>query len=295
MRKSLALVTALFASTATLAAPENGWWWNPAEPGTGYNIETQNGTLFVSTFVDGGSGNPVWYSGSGQLNRNNMATINLSNSEVGQCLGCKSTSISSSDSGFQITLSFQSRGQGKVIIDGKEKPIERRNFNYGGDLQKLLGRWSLMIVDDGVFGLGFGDFISYDSIDGKFVEGVRLMNGSQPSTVISTDDGKYIGLIALRNGFEAIIYFGFSALNRVGGLFAIIDEDATASEGLDELERNGVLFIGYRMTPGSRANQKSSNLSSLSTQDTLVSQDMRNFLEEVIIHSADISLPSQIK
>lgn len=43
-------------------APENGWWWNPDEPGQGFAIEAiGNDTLFASTLVYDTDGTPVWY------------------------------------------------------------------------------------------------------------------------------------------------------------------------------------------------------------------------------------------
>jgi hypothetical protein len=33
------------------AAPQTGWWWNPAEGGRGYTIEVQNGTLYMAGYI----------------------------------------------------------------------------------------------------------------------------------------------------------------------------------------------------------------------------------------------------
>jgi hypothetical protein len=49
--KALGLAALLSANMAFAVTPENGWWWNPAESGRGFNIETQNNTVFVATFV----------------------------------------------------------------------------------------------------------------------------------------------------------------------------------------------------------------------------------------------------
>jgi len=44
-----------------------GWWWNEAEPGTGWSIELQGGTLFAVGFLYDADGNPVWYLSAGPM------------------------------------------------------------------------------------------------------------------------------------------------------------------------------------------------------------------------------------
>lgn len=43
------------------AAPETGWWWNPAEGGRGFGIEVQNGVMLVGGYMYAADGAPVWY------------------------------------------------------------------------------------------------------------------------------------------------------------------------------------------------------------------------------------------
>lgn len=44
---------------------ETGWWWNPAEPGSGYFVEAANGQLFFSAYSYGADGRAAWYVASG--------------------------------------------------------------------------------------------------------------------------------------------------------------------------------------------------------------------------------------
>ncbi|MEY2953110.1 MAG: hypothetical protein RLZZ401_1197, partial [Pseudomonadota bacterium] len=46
---------------AALAEPQNGWWWNPAESGSGYAIEQQGNQLFMAGFMYEASGASTWY------------------------------------------------------------------------------------------------------------------------------------------------------------------------------------------------------------------------------------------
>jgi hypothetical protein len=47
--------------------PDNGWWWNPDESGSGYSLEVQGGNLFVVGFMYESSGRPVWYFSAGPM------------------------------------------------------------------------------------------------------------------------------------------------------------------------------------------------------------------------------------
>lgn len=40
--------------------PETGWFWNANEPGRGFGVEIQAGTMFVGAFLYDDAGNPVW-------------------------------------------------------------------------------------------------------------------------------------------------------------------------------------------------------------------------------------------
>ena len=47
--------------------PKTGWWWNPAESGSGYSVEIQGNTAFVVAFMYDESGNPIWYLTAGAM------------------------------------------------------------------------------------------------------------------------------------------------------------------------------------------------------------------------------------
>lgn len=138
---ALIVANAAFAVTVT---PENGWWVNPSRSGTGFNIETQNNVMFVATFVYDEAGQPIWYSGSGQLDTNGTVTMGLFHSEGGPCIGCPYQAPTTTDAGIPITLKFTSRGEGTVSWQGTQEPIQRFNFNQGDGAQLLLGDWVLI-------------------------------------------------------------------------------------------------------------------------------------------------------
>ncbi len=50
-----------------LPVPQSGWWWNPAQAGTGYALEIRNDGLFMAGFQYDASGAPTWFVASGTM------------------------------------------------------------------------------------------------------------------------------------------------------------------------------------------------------------------------------------
>jgi hypothetical protein len=46
---------------AFAAAPEDGWWWNASESGSGYAIERQGNSIFMAAFLYESAGAATWY------------------------------------------------------------------------------------------------------------------------------------------------------------------------------------------------------------------------------------------
>lgn len=247
--KTFLFIAAMFIShTSWAVTPESGWWWNQAQPGVGYNIETQNGTLFVAAFVYDEGGNPVWYSGAGQINGENTVTINLLRSSGGQCLGCVYTIAQSGDSGYQITLSFSDESHGIVRLNGAETPIERFNFNLGSGVEKLLGVWIMNIAAPVINSLGISDTIAYTRIEEGVVIGRRAFSSSYVSVVTPAEgmENTYISVTQLSSVQNMVAVFKLSGLNVALGLTAIVDFNATAEGTAQKLQEASALFVGFR-------------------------------------------------
>ena len=59
------------ASVQTLAFTAHGWYWNPAEGGTGFMFEAQGSQGFAAFFMyEEGTGKPVWYAAGGNFTAN---------------------------------------------------------------------------------------------------------------------------------------------------------------------------------------------------------------------------------
>jgi hypothetical protein len=250
----------LFSSAAFALTPENGWWWNPAEPGRGFNIETQDRTVFVATFIYDEAGNPVWYSGSGELNEGGAVTVPALRFEGGQCIGCPFQEAQVTGDFGPLTLQFTSEMAAVVQWAGATVPIERFNFKLGNSFQRLLGEWLLVI--------GAPASPPYDGDRVVFGE-VVMEEGQQFVAGHRTGDPEH-GFIAIpleAEGGNEVVFFAWSVtpdnimrpflfrmagLNAVEGITTPNEGFAAPEEGIDfeqiveDLSTTGVPFFGKR-------------------------------------------------
>lgn len=52
---------ALAALCSTCSTSVTGWWWNPAEPGRGFSVETRGGRMYLGAFLYDDDGAASWY------------------------------------------------------------------------------------------------------------------------------------------------------------------------------------------------------------------------------------------
>jgi len=64
LRRVLWTLLVFITGHALAAAPQDGWWWNPAESGSGYAIERQGDSLFMAAFLYEAGGAATWYAAS---------------------------------------------------------------------------------------------------------------------------------------------------------------------------------------------------------------------------------------
>lgn len=128
---SLLLTAALALATPPAGAftPESGWWWNPDEQGTGFNIELQDTFMFVAYYGYDGTGHPTWYLAGGNLSGNALFEAPLYHNRNGNCLGCPYTPPDPSQAiGENIRIEFHTESTATVTLAGRTYPIERHEF-----------------------------------------------------------------------------------------------------------------------------------------------------------------------
>jgi hypothetical protein len=72
--------------------PVNGLWWNPAESGTGYQIQTSGSTLVITIYTFKANGDPQYYLSAGPLANSGRTFVGtLDKYRAGQCISCPYT------------------------------------------------------------------------------------------------------------------------------------------------------------------------------------------------------------
>jgi len=142
-RNSVLIATLLIAAcyTTRLLAfyPVDGWWWNPAESGRGFNIEMQDDEMFIAAFHYAPGGHSVWWVANGRYNH---ATGSMSSDfvqlEDGQCVGCVYRNPDIIDgAGSPFRIDFHSAVHATLHWDGGSIPIQRMYWRFSGDLPNL--------------------------------------------------------------------------------------------------------------------------------------------------------------
>lgn len=133
-----------WAATAAAFQPHTGQWWNPAESGSGYNIDVQNGVLVVTIFSYEASGDSEWYLAAAALtNTGRNFTATLDKYRNGQCISCAYAgrpALAGNDG--TIGISFSSETAATLTLPGgRTTAIVPYNFGYGDPPGGLLGQW----------------------------------------------------------------------------------------------------------------------------------------------------------
>lgn len=174
LRVLFVLATLMSVTRAQAFTPENGTWWNPAEPGTGFLIEIQDNFLFLAGYMYAPDGRPMWYTSQGLMNGNARFVGELSSFRDGQCLGCVYTPpVASVGAGGPVEIIFDTEVKARITLGGRTVPIER--FDYyltrsPGDpkTEMMLGEWQMVIdfaADPGISYPFYGDILVFDLMD----------------------------------------------------------------------------------------------------------------------------------
>ncbi|CAB1277415.1 hypothetical protein [Candidatus Nitrosacidococcus tergens] len=258
----LPLLSLIFFTHSAFAIqfyPENGWWWNPQQSGSGYNIEVQNDTLFIATFVYDNQGQPTWFSGSANnlSSSDSTVVVALQKSEGGACLGCTYTAPQTGDAGIPLTLSFTDEGHGTVVINGQSTPIERFDFAYGDGLAILQGSWVVSApftsstTTAAASDFGYTDILAYTQVNSSGQASGQGLAG-QTIAAQGSSNNSFISRTQASAQQDLVASFMLIGLNTIFGTAALVDSTASDSEistALTNAVNNNAIFIGYRATP----------------------------------------------
>lgn len=116
-----------------LATPEVGWWWEPANGGTGFSIEcsSSNGRCFIGDFTYNTAGQAVWYVTSCALTTSNTCTGPIDEYRNGISLGgAYQAPTATPGAGGTMTVAFTSSTTATVTVTGRPSfSIQRYAIN----------------------------------------------------------------------------------------------------------------------------------------------------------------------
>lgn len=253
MKKILFAALLLLSNIAFADTPESGWWWNPDEPGSGFNIEVQRDRVFVATFVYDEDGNPVWYSGSGKL-INSRVMLTLIRFQGGPCIDCPYQGPPEAAEPRQLTLRFTSPWQGVANWGGRNtEKIERFNFSFGGWPRSMMGEWAFISKEPDSSGNYKGVRVTFDHlVDANTLTGSVMQVGYKKATLGVMDVNRTEHLccyvrIDFPNGLSNFYAFALAGYNKIQGIVALISTDADKNSIKFALENHSSSFEAYRV------------------------------------------------
>jgi hypothetical protein len=140
---SLLGALAMFASALLHAAPQAGWWWNPAESGRGFFLEVQGSRMFLSGYFYADDGRPTWLVSNDPMPDANAYDGRMLAFREGQSLLGDYRHPSGPDDAGAVSLRFTDDTHGTLTWAGGMVPIERQDFHHGGpaSFQPRTGWW----------------------------------------------------------------------------------------------------------------------------------------------------------
>jgi len=142
-RTILAVAALLFAISASAFTPRTGHWYNPAEDGTGYNIDIQDGAIVVTVYSYKANGDAQWYIATGAMTGGQKSfTGTLSKIKNGACISCPYVKPITDGNDGTITINFLTEVSATVTKPGGfVSNIKPLNFGFGDPPTGLLGQW----------------------------------------------------------------------------------------------------------------------------------------------------------
>ena len=173
-KRSLLVTAGMFLAVLLLSAmcgnanaftPRSGAWWNPAESGTGYTIDIQDGTLVLYFYSYKTNGDSEWYISSGGMSERDY-TGTLLAVRGGQSLSGAYQAPSQTIPSGTVSIHFDTAMSGTMTLPGRTFRIVPFDFG-GGFPHALLGEW--VFVEQ--IGTYFADHYVFTTQSGKTSNG----------------------------------------------------------------------------------------------------------------------------
>jgi len=171
------LILAIGSLPASAFTPESGYYWNPAESGSGLSIEIQDNYVFLIGYVYDAQGAPTWVSAQGLLTGNAVFTGQLDRFINGQCIGCAYRAPTAQTGvGGPISLNWATETTATLVWGGRTIPLQRfdyyltRTAGLDTGTEKMLGEWQAVLDFYNLPGGNnrnfpfFGDVLIFDTL-----------------------------------------------------------------------------------------------------------------------------------
>ncbi|HEX4780340.1 MAG TPA: hypothetical protein VH301_06275 [Usitatibacter sp.] len=242
------------AAAASLPAhailPENGWYWNAAEAGRGFNIEIQDATLFMSAFVYHSDGSSAWYVASGPMSSDHQWSGDVYETSGGQCIGCSYRQANATRVG-SASIAFTSERTASLTMLGTAIGLVRQDWSgYGVNAREALaGEWSTTEGEPS-FPIYFGERIELSTLatasSGPYIAGNRT--GSSSDLAVGAwfpANGEFSILLDSSTSYYTLYIFTMHTLNRIEGQsWTYLKSSSPTGSGL--------FFLGHRTKSGTR-------------------------------------------
>lgn len=128
--RSLVLsIVSLFAflPAAHAVTPQNGWWFNPHAPGTGFFIEVQGGSIFMTAQIYDSTGQASWNLATGPMSGSSFSAP-INTYCCGQTLTGPYQPNQSTGSVGNLAITFTDEQHGTLTWPGGSVAIQRLSF-----------------------------------------------------------------------------------------------------------------------------------------------------------------------
>lgn len=223
LRTTVVAVLMAIAGLCEAVLPDNGWYWNPAESGRGFNIEIQDNILFVAAFVYDAQGKPIWLVSGGPMTGDHTYSGTLYQTPSGgQCVGCPYSGAPAEIPWGTIAIVFNGTNA-TITINGTV--INARHMELGLDFtsiaQPLLGEWAI-VSGETSFPIYFAERIRFTQT--QVLQNELTATGSRAGSVTSIAVGgyepglgKWTVLMDSSTSYYKYYVFSFAGFERIEG------------------------------------------------------------------------------
>jgi len=252
----------------------DGWYFNPNQPGNGFNVNTQADITGIALFDFEQNGDNQWSIATDQISIDSEYIIfdaNLRAPLTGSCFECPFMPNSGNASGDNIRIRFQIQpnNQGNTIADvtlrGRTETYERQLFRFGSPLDFMLSEWNLIEVFEFTSGRvsPFVDIARFDSVgttsEGQaFVAGQLISDDAQSIVVLQIPGTPLFAMLAQNVvGTDARAWIFFAFKNTLVGFTDFGDDplsdlinnpslgrELRGSRSGDTINRNNAIDLG---------------------------------------------------